>query len=367
MRDVVEWAADGDVEVDESAAWYVPSIPLEKPALISAIRERGLRSVSAVFAQLAPDGEDAGSKMALASLLKTLWGREYIDERDARFINDRVHANIQRDDTFSVVPQIAGGVTTADQLRRIADVAGQVPGPDDQDHRWAADRPAQRAQGGPARGLGRPGHALGLRLRQVVPHGEDLRGLRLLPVRAGDSTALGVDIEKHYQGLDSPAKMKLAVAGCPRNCSEALVKDIGLVAVGSDETGDRWEIYIGGAAGASVRKGDVLATVTGRAEALRLCGTFMQYYRGERALAGAHLRLRAPGRDRCAAGVAGGRPGRCRGRAGRAHAGLGGRLRRSLVGGREPRTSAQFADALPLIPLPQVPIRRDAEPQERSA
>ena len=88
--------------------------------------------------------------------------------------------------------------------------------------------------------------------------------------------------------------MKLAVAGCPRNCSEAMVKDVGVVAVGDD----RWEIYIGGAAGASVRKGDVLATVDGRAEAMRLTGVFMQYYRENAKLAGAHLRLRAAGRAR---------------------------------------------------------------------
>ncbi|MGH3787952.1 MAG: NAD(P)/FAD-dependent oxidoreductase, partial [Pseudonocardiaceae bacterium] len=68
-------------------------------------------------------GEDEKSKNGLASMLKSIWADEYIDERDARFINDRVHANIQRDGTFSVVPQIAGGVTTAGQLRRIADVA----------------------------------------------------------------------------------------------------------------------------------------------------------------------------------------------------------------------------------------------------
>ena len=108
---------------------------------------------------------------------------EYVDERDARFINDRVHANIQRDGTFSVVPQIKGGVTNAEQLRRIADVADKYDDPDDQDHRRTADRPARRAQGGPARGLGRPRHALGLRLRQVVPHGEDVRRHRLLPLR----------------------------------------------------------------------------------------------------------------------------------------------------------------------------------------
>ena len=67
--------------------------------------------------------EDAGSKMGLASVLKMLWGSEYEDERDARFINDRVHANIQNDGTFSVIPPIPGGVTTAQQLRTIADVA----------------------------------------------------------------------------------------------------------------------------------------------------------------------------------------------------------------------------------------------------
>src|SRR5207247_6385260 len=91
---------------------------------------QGLKSVSAVFAALAPGGsEDAKSKMGLASLLKTMWGEEYVDERDARFINDRVHANIQKDGTFSVVPQMKGGCTTPDQLRSIADVADKYKVP----------------------------------------------------------------------------------------------------------------------------------------------------------------------------------------------------------------------------------------------
>ena len=69
------------------------------------------------------DARTQKAKSGLASLLKTLWGAEYEDERDSRFINDRVHANIQRDGTFSVIPRIYGGVTSPDQLRRIADVA----------------------------------------------------------------------------------------------------------------------------------------------------------------------------------------------------------------------------------------------------
>src|SRR6202035_5428897 len=99
------------------------AVPLAKRELVCAIRERGLRSVSAVFRELAGGKEDAASKPGLASLLKTLWKGEYEDEKDARYINERVHANIQKDGTFSVVPQIPGGLTSPAQLRQIADVA----------------------------------------------------------------------------------------------------------------------------------------------------------------------------------------------------------------------------------------------------
>jgi NAD(P)H-nitrite reductase large subunit len=90
---------------------------------LEIVRERELHSVSAVFEAFGTEPRTGRSKPAMVSLLKMVWGSEYDDERDARFINDRVHANIQRDGTFSVVPQIAGGVATSDQLRRLADVA----------------------------------------------------------------------------------------------------------------------------------------------------------------------------------------------------------------------------------------------------
>ena len=91
---------------------------MAKRELVARHREtQDLRSVSKVFEALAAGKEDPGSKAGLASLLKTLWGAEYEDERDARFINDRVHANIQKDGTYSVVPRIFGGVTSAADLR----------------------------------------------------------------------------------------------------------------------------------------------------------------------------------------------------------------------------------------------------------
>ena len=144
----------------------------------------------------------------------------------------------------------------------------------------------------------------------------------------GDSTTLAVASSRRYQGLESPAKMKLAVAGCPRNCSEALVKDVGVVAVGDD----RWDVLIGGAAGASVRRGDVLATVDGHDEVVRLVRGVHAVLPGERPVAGAHVRLRAAGRARRAQGDPGRRPRRHRRRPGGADAGRRRRLPRPLAG-----------------------------------
>jgi nitrite reductase (NADH) large subunit len=90
-----------------------------------------------------------------------------------------------------------------------------------------------------------------------------------------DSTGLGIAIERRFQGIEFPAKVKMAVSGCPRNCAEATVKDIGAVAT----EGGEWEVGVGGAAGASVRKYDILCRVKTKEEALAVIGRFMQYYR----------------------------------------------------------------------------------------
>ncbi len=273
---IVEWAAGDAVQEDPAAHYYVPGIPLDKPTLMTAIRAAGLRSVSSVFAALAPGGaEDAKSKMGLASLLKMMWADEYVDERDARFVNDRVHANIQKDGTFSVVPQMRGGVTSVEQLRRIADVAEKH------------DIPMIKLTGGQRIDLlGVPKEKLpevwaDLDMPSGYAYGKSFRTVKTCVGKdfcrfgVGDSTALGIELESTYQGLESPAKMKLAVSGCPRNCAESYVKDVGVMAI----EGGRWEIYVGGAAGASVRKGDLLATVDDPQFVVTLAGRFMQYYR----------------------------------------------------------------------------------------
>jgi nitrite reductase (NADH) large subunit len=265
----------GEVGYDPTEHYYVPGVPLEKSQLVAEIKRRKLKSVSAVFNELADGKEDPASKVGLASLLKTIWPDEYADERDARFINDRVHANIQKDGTFSVVPRIYAGVTTADELMRIAQVAVKYEVP------MVKFTGGQRIDllgikkddlPGVWKDLGMPsGHAYTKSFRTC----KSCVGTDFCRYGVGDSIGLAQKIERRFQGVESPHKMKLATAGCPRNCSEALVKDIGAVAI----EGGQWEIYVGGAAGGSVRKGDLLCTVDTHDEVLTIIGRFIQYYR----------------------------------------------------------------------------------------
>ncbi len=353
VADIVEYAAGDTLTADASADWYVPAIPLTKTELIDAIRRQNLRSVSEVFEKLAPEGEDATAKMPLASLLRIIWGPDWKREPGALFVNDRVHANIQRDGTFSVVPQMKGGVTSPEQLRKIADVAEKY------------SIPMIKATGGQRldllgvkkedlpkvwEDLGMPsGYAYGKSFRTV----KTCVGTDYCRFGLGDSTQLGIDIETRYQGLESPAKLKLAVTGCPRNCAEALCKDFGVVAIGDG----KWEIYVGGAAGAHIRKGDLLATVDSPGEVIRLCGIFIQYYREQgKWLERTYAFVPRIGIEELRAIIVDDRDGLV--------AGLQERIDEAVAAyvdpwldRAEPKSPAQFTPALPLLPLPQVPVR----------
>jgi nitrite reductase (NADH) large subunit len=166
-------------------------------------------------------------------------------------------------------------VTSSDELRRIADAADKY------------NVPMVKITGGQRidllgvkkedlpriwKDMGIPsGHAYAKTFRTC----KTCVGSEFCRYGVGDSTSLGIKIEQRFQGIESPGKMKLATAGCPRNCSEAMVKDLGAVAI----EGGRWEIYIGGAAGAHIRKGDILCVVDSHDDVLKYMGRFMQYYR----------------------------------------------------------------------------------------
>jgi len=258
----------------EEATFLCPCRRQTREELAAVVRERGLESVSELSAACGA-GRDCGAcKPGLAYLVSEVCGNRHREERHARFINDRVHANIQNDGTFSVVPRIRGGVTTADELRRIADVADKH------------EVPLIKITGGQRIDL------LGVKKEQLPAIWEELDmpsghayakavrtvktcvGTDFCRFGLGDAMGVGIELERAMEGLYTPHKVKSAVTGCPRNCAEAYVKDIGLVAV---EGG--WELYVGGAAGATVRKGDLLSTVASSDEAIRLALAFLQHYR----------------------------------------------------------------------------------------
>ncbi|WP_320670522.1 nitrite reductase large subunit NirB [Patulibacter defluvii] len=258
----------------EEATYLCPCRKQTREQLAAVAREQGCASVSELSAACGA-GRDCGAcKPGLAYLVSEVHDNQHREERHARFINDRVHGNIQKDGTFSVVPRMRGGVTTADELRRIADVADRF------------DVPCVKVTGGqridllgirkedlPAvwEALDMPsGYAYAKAVRTV----KTCVGQEFCRFGLGPSMQAGIELEELVEGLYTPHKVKLAVSGCPRNCAESLIKDIGIVAI---EGG--WEIYVGGGGAGTIKKGELLARVDSKDEVLRLAVIFLQYYR----------------------------------------------------------------------------------------
>jgi nitrite reductase (NADH) large subunit len=243
------------------------------------IVEDALKSMPAVMQALewkTPDG-CAACRPALNYYLLCAWPGEYADDKQSRFINERVHANIQKDGTYSVVPRMWGGVTTPGELRAIADVADKFKIPtvkvtggqridllgvrkDDLPAVWADLNAAGMVSG----------HAYGKALRTV----KTCVGSDWCRFGTQDSTGLGIRLEKFMWGAWTPAKVKLGVSGCPRNCAEATCKDIGVICVDSG-----YEIHVGGAAGLHIRGTEVLTRVTSEQEAVWTICALAQFYR----------------------------------------------------------------------------------------
>ncbi|HWH92588.1 MAG TPA: nitrite reductase large subunit NirB [Baekduia sp.] len=271
--DIVALAAGG--ELADEPHYLCPCKQQTREDLAAVVREQGLESVSEVSRACGTGRECGACKPALAYLVSEINANRHREERDARYINDRVHGNIQKDGTFSVVPRMHGGVTTPAELRRIADVAEKY------------EIPLVKVTGGQRLDL------LGVRKQDLPKVWEELgmpsghayaKAVRTVKTCVGsdfcrfglaDSMGLGIEMEREWEGLHTPAKVKSGVSGCARNCAEATIKDIGLVAVGDDQ----WQVRVGGAAGGNVREADVLCTVDSRGEALRVATTFLQYYR----------------------------------------------------------------------------------------
>ena len=162
---------------------------------------------------------------------------------------------LQRDKkTYAVAPHLPCGLVTPEILRKLADVAEKYETAalkvtsaariaivgikeEDVDNVWA-DLEMD------------PGAAVGLCVRSIKAcpgTGFCKRGMR-------DSLGLGLRLDKKYHGMELPSKLKIGVSGCPHQCAESSIKDIGLVG-----SGNGWKIFVGGSAGSAPRLADKLA------------------------------------------------------------------------------------------------------------
>lgn len=243
------------------------------------IKSMGLKSIPAVMQELGwkTVGGCASCRPALNYYLIADWPLDYRDDRQSRFVNERNHANIQKDGTYSVVPRMWGGVTTPAELRAIADAADKYAVP------MVKVTGGQRIDLLGVRKADLPAIWADLNAAGMVSGHAYAKGLRTVKTCVGsefcrfgtqDSTGLGIRLEKMLWGSWTPAKVKLGVSGCPRNCAEATCKDIGVVCV---ESG--YQISVAGAAGMDVRETEALIAVATEDEAMEVIAAFVQLYR----------------------------------------------------------------------------------------
>jgi len=246
-----------------------------------AVREQKLLSVADTMRYLewtTPNG-CATCRPALNYYVISTWPHEAADDPQSRFVNERAHANIQKDGTYSVVPRMWGGLTTPDELRAIADVAEKYQVPTvkvtggqriDLLGVKKEDLPLMWADLGKAGMVS--GHAYGKSIRTV----KTCVGAEHCRFGTQRSMEMGVKLEKMLFGMWSPHKVKLAVSGCPRNCAEAGIKDIGVIGVDSG-----YEIYVAGNGGIKTEVAEFLCKVKSDEEVMEVSGAFLQLYREE--------------------------------------------------------------------------------------
>lgn len=265
--------ADGVTSVKEGICGCTA---LGREEVVEAIRIMNLTTIKEVMNVLEWKNPEGCSKCrpALNYYLGIIRPEEYEDEKESRFVNERNHGNIQKDGTYSVVPRMYGGVSTAQDLKKIADVAVKynvdlvkITGAqriglfgikkDDLPKVWEElDMPS--------------GYAYGKSLRAV----KTCVGSTWCRFGTQDTIKMGIELEKRLERVSTPAKTKVGVSGCPRNCAEATIKDLGVVAIDGG-----WEMYVGGNGGTDVKAAELLTKVKTEEEVVEWTLAYFQYYR----------------------------------------------------------------------------------------
>ncbi|MCK4738534.1 MAG: nitrite reductase large subunit NirB, partial [Deltaproteobacteria bacterium] len=245
--------------------------------IVKNIREKKLFTVGAVMETLGWESVGCDDcRPALNYYLSMVWPLESVEDKSSRLINERMSANIQKDNTFSVVPRIYGGVVTPKELMKISEVAVKykaklvkITGGQRLDLVGIKKEDLEDVW----KDIGMPsGFAYAKALRTV----KTCLGEKFCRFGTQDSLGLGVNMERKFSGLWMPAKVKMGVSGCPRNCAESAIKDIGIVCVSGG-----YEIYVGGSGGIELKGAKRLCMVETEEDVIEIVSAFLQFYREE--------------------------------------------------------------------------------------
>ncbi len=193
------------------------------------------------------DGSCEVCGAAINYYLSSQFNDKYIHNDAERPHNEMMHANKQRDGTYSIVPQMQGGLTTPSELKALADIAVKY------------DVPTVKVTGGQRIDLlGIPKENLNDMWDEIADAGMEAGyayakatrtckscvGIDHCMMGTQDSMGLSVKMEDAVWSHFMPHKFKMGVSGCPRNCAEATIKDFGVIC-----TEKGYEIHVAGACG----------------------------------------------------------------------------------------------------------------------
>jgi len=214
-------------------------------------------------------------KPVVASLMATIYADTANKEYAIQDSNDRFLANIQRNGTYSVVPRVAGGEITPQQLIDLGvigqkyDLYTKITGGQRIDFFGATLNQLPLIwKELIAKGF-ESGHAYGKSLRTV----KSCVGSTWCRYGMAESVSFAIELEERYKGIRSPHKMKGGVSGCIRECAEARCKDFGVIAV---EGG--WNLYVCGNGGANPKHAALLAEQIDNATVILYIDRFLMYY-----------------------------------------------------------------------------------------
>jgi nitrite reductase (NADH) large subunit len=278
VEQILMFTAGGDYSATPKTKAMCACTDRGHQSVRDAIKDSKLLTIADVFKSQGwktPNG-CASCRPAVNYYLISTWPKEAKDDPQSRFINERSHANIQKDGTYSVIPRMWGGETTASELRRIADAVDKykiptvkVTGGQRIDLLGVKKEDLQAVWND----IGMPsGHAYAKALRTV----KTCVGSEWCRMGTQDSTQMGKDLERAMWRMYAPHKVKFAVSGCPRNCAEAGIKDVGIIGVDSG-----WEMYVAGNGGIKTEVAHFLVKVKTAAEVLEYTGAFCELYRQE--------------------------------------------------------------------------------------